>query len=152
MSKQRTFMTLRSEYLVLLRSTNFSCSTRPLAYPCSLYAYLALPVRLTRWCISATYIYASPQSRLHSILSCLVPSNPTSKNNDRSFILLTIVIMPANRGYFGSRPATITLFTAVFLASDYFWYRQDAKYVKSVVWSRVLGSAPRPHPPPPSER
>jgi hypothetical protein len=68
--------------------------------------------------------------------------------------------MPANRGYFGSRPATITLFTAVFLASDYFWYRQDARYVKSVVWSRVLGSSSssggggdaHPHPPPPSER
>jgi hypothetical protein len=40
----------------------------------------------------------------------------------------------------------------VFLASDYFLYRQDAKYVKSVVCSRVLGSATHPNPPPPSER
>jgi hypothetical protein len=91
-------------------------------------------------------------------LSC--SDNPTSNNNDRSCILLTVVIMPSNRGYFGSRPATITLFTAVFLASDYFWYRQDAKYVKSVVWSRALGSssssggggAAHPHPPSLSER
>jgi hypothetical protein len=60
--------------------------------------------------------------------------------------------MLANKVYFGSKPATITLFTAGFLASDYFWYRQDAKYVKSVVWSHVLGSAASPHPPPPSER
>jgi hypothetical protein len=108
------------------------------------------------------HIYLSRQSRLHRILSCLVPINPTSKNNDRSYVVLT-TIMPANRGYFGSRPATITLFTAVFLASDYFWYRQDAKYVKFVVWSRVLGSgsssssgsggAAHPHPSlPPSER
>jgi len=48
---------------------------------------------------------------------------------------------PPNRQYFSSRPATITLFTAVFLATDYFWYRQNHWLVKSVVWSRVLGSS-----------
>lgn len=40
-------------------------------------------------------------------------------------------------------PAVLTIYTAAFLATDYFFYRQDFKYVNSLVWTRVLGSRGR---------
>ena len=36
---------------------------------------------------------------------------------------------------------TVPTFVVVFLGLDYFWYKQQSKYIKSVVWARVLDSS-----------
>ena len=38
-------------------------------------------------------------------------------------------------------PATTTIYLAAFLATDYLFYKQNFKYVHSLVWARVLGSS-----------
>lgn len=36
-------------------------------------------------------------------------------------------------------PGTVTIFAAAFLATDYFFYKQEFKYVNSLVWVHLLG-------------
>lgn len=43
------------------------------------------------------------------------------------------------KGSFKFTPATVTIFATAFLATDYVFYRQNYKYVNSLVWKRVLG-------------
>jgi len=47
--------------------------------------------------------------------------------------------MPANKDRLRATPGTVTIFIVAFLATDYFWYKQGSKYIKSQVWPRVLG-------------
>lgn len=38
-------------------------------------------------------------------------------------------------------PNPIIIFTTAFLATDYFFYKQEYRYVNSLVWRRVLGDS-----------
>lgn len=44
-----------------------------------------------------------------------------------------------SKGNFRITPATVTIYAAAFLATDYFFYRQEFKYVNSLIWASLLG-------------